>query len=577
MLGGALKVGVYTGAKLLAVSSPILCPVLLREPSNNYTEEPILYVFNNAHNVNQSMRIYPDDEITKELVEKSRFDPEANTFIIVHGWLTGVNTTFYQQAGKNIALGATVTGGSRLRRMERQKYRPNVILVDWSQQSRLSLWSASAALERVARRLAQKLRQLAIVGGLKPELMHCIGHSFGAHICGQTARFAFPAGSGGGGGNSSTSLGRMGRVTALDPSGQCFELGVKDESTYVGVRPSDALLVDALISNNSPFGNIYNLAQYNLQINNGRRQENCSVLNPEVATSYFVDTVGFLLGNQANAQTITCDHFYATRFLYEELSPICSFIGYTCQSYEDYVRGRCGECSGAEQCYAIDNEFQKALPSVEHSLEHIARHSSYLDPFSVSRNQAPAGSVQYDNRRVYYIRTQNGTPYCSECFLQSALSVGSLFAQSNTEFLSRTEMTYRISVQLNDTLDVSASFRTEQFKLQVYDSSGRVLSVVSAVNDEPTSTIGLFGPWTSDGQANSAFGLDDKTLTALIELDKTMAASMLELGADQFTAAPIGGVAVIYKMGNNWDPNGFGLRNPVYKISFDYLSASNEE
>lgn len=410
LLGNVLYTGVQGGTTLLQVASPILCPLLLKEASDNFTSQPTLYVHNNPLNVNQSTSIAADDAITSELVEAAKFDPNANTFIFIHGWMNGVNVSGWQHRAKNVALGAASDGSG-----SNGPYRPNVILVDWSEVAALSLFEANATIERMALRLAKMLRQLVELGGLKPKLMHCIGHSFGAHFCGQVARFAFPA-------NSTNLSQRMGRVTGLDPAGQCFNIGAKDESSYSGLRPSDALVVDAFHSNRSPIGNLYNLAQYDVRINNGFFQPGCSTADPQYATEYTVDAISYLFGSQQGLSTVLCDHNYSQDFAFLKLLPVCSYVGYACHSYEDFTRGRCAQCSNSKQCYVMDFEYQRVRASVNSSLEHVANYSSSLNNFSGGQggqNQSETtatsdGSVPYEDRRVYHIRMRD-PPVCSEC------------------------------------------------------------------------------------------------------------------------------------------------------------------
>lgn len=432
IFGQVAKTVIYGSAALAQLNSPILCPLLKHETDKDNEDQPILFVFKNNLNKEQAYRIYSDDEITERLVDEAQFDSGQMTLVFVHGWMGGIHKELWLSEAKNAAL----RSGSA--------FRPNVIIVDWSEFASGTLYEATENSLRVSRRLARLLSQLAAVGGLRPDLMHCLGHSIGTHICGQAARAAFPIqwGASRGGGGAATGASpperRFGRITGLDPGGFCYELQMKNETNYPGLRPSDALLVDAYYSNRSPFGNRYPVGQYNVRLNNGFFQKPCSVWqNPEVARDYFRAAMRFAFGGavSANNEVLTCDHYFATRFAHQ-LPPtrICSYVGYHCDSYRNYLRGKCGLCDSPAQCYSMNFEYQTDAPSIEHALTHIRAHSSYfLDSGSGGSRpaaaSAPLGGVPYEERRTYFTRIADEEPYCSK------FAVGT--SEKNPKFSSR--------------------------------------------------------------------------------------------------------------------------------------------
>lgn len=436
LFGQVAKAVVYGGASFARLNNRLLCPLLTSSylaggsspasetnpadsrPSLDNEEQPTLFVFNDHLNNARAFKIFADEEITREMLDEAAFKRQQMTYIFVHGWLGGIHSELWLTEAKNAVLRSSWRSA---------EFMANVIVVDWSEYASGSLYSATRNSFKVSRRLAKMLEQLVSVGGLKAELMHCLGHSIGTHICGQAARLAFPVQPRPTGTPVSLYLNqtRLGRITGLDPGGFCFELGVHNESTYEGLRPSDALLVDAYYTNRSPFGNRYQVAHYNVRINNGFFQAPCSVwYNPDTARQYFRAAIRFLTGNTGNNELLTCDHYFATKLTEQSLPSqagqsesnrytSCSFVAYACDSYKSFVRGRCGQCGlDNRSCYTMDFEYQRTSASAAHAIQHIRRHSALASDSSSSSQ--PLGGVAYADRRVFYMRVSSDTNMCSK-------------------------------------------------------------------------------------------------------------------------------------------------------------------
>lgn len=418
LFGQLTKTVVYGGAAVAQLNSRMLCKVLAHEMDRGNVNQPTLYLFGSPHAKDKAFKIYADDEVTPEMLEEAKFDPEQPTILFVHGWLGGLQNELWLSAAKDAALRASsdLFDSKPLASSLPPSYRPNVIVVDWSELAQGSLYTATQNSYRVSSRLGRLLGQMARAGELRPELMHCLGHSIGAHICGRAARQAFPAEpQPAGSGLELSNRRRFGRITALDPGGFCYELGIRNESAYAGLRPSDALLVDAYYSNRSPFGNRFQVAHYNVRLDNGLLQRPCSVWrNPSLATDYFRAAVRFALGSIGHNDVLTCDHYFGTRFAGQLPPATCSYVGYACDSYKSFLRGRCGRCESPADCYAMDFEYQRANASSHHFLDHIRRHSSLLSAqFNQLDPDSPPGGVPYEQRGAYYMRVAGREPYCS--------------------------------------------------------------------------------------------------------------------------------------------------------------------
>lgn len=436
LFGQVAKTVVYGGASFARLNNRLLCPLLtsglpgaLAETSSlgaagggssdkASEEQPTLYAFNDHLNNGRAFRIYADEEITRPMLQEAAFNKHQMTFIFVHGWLGGIHNELWLSEAKNAVLQSSWRSAD---------FKANVIVVDWSDLASGSLYAATRNSFKVSRRLASLLRQLASLADLRPELMHCLGHSIGTHICGQAARQAFPVQPRSSGSKPDVFLRqpRMGRISGLDPGGFCYELGIKNESTYEGLRPSDALLVDAYYTNRSPFGNKYQVAHYNVRINNGFFQAPCSVwFNPDTASQYFRAAVRFITGNTGYNELLTCDHYFATKLAEQSLPSqagqvssgrlaSCSFVAYACDSYRSFARGRCGQCGlDGQACYTMDFEYQRTNASTAHALQHIRRHSALAS--ESSGDQQPTGGVAYADRRVFYMRVSSDSTMCSK-------------------------------------------------------------------------------------------------------------------------------------------------------------------
>lgn len=405
------------------LNSRLLCTLLARgEPDLPIEDQPTLYVFPIDKQPERAFRIYADDDISADLVREARLNASQPTVLLIHGWLGGINNEFWLSQARTTVLRSNMLAESVT------GFKANTIVVDWSQFAEGSLYTATRNSLTVSKRLGRMLRRLYQLDAITPQLTHCLGHSIGAHICGQAARIAFlnvttPTSVPSPWRNlqtvASSSQVKLGRITGLDPGGFCYELNIQNESIYAGLRPSDAHLVDAYYTNRSPFGNRYQVAHYNVRINNAFLQRSCQVWrNSTHATEYFRATVRFLFGNVGHNDIITCDHYFATELAHQALSgtPHCSFVSFSCDSYRSFVRGRCGECASNEQCYSMDAEYQKPTPSIMNiwrKLKADAKQVANQNIGNVQNEVATSGTL-YDDRLVYYMRTRSVAPLCSK-------------------------------------------------------------------------------------------------------------------------------------------------------------------
>lgn len=523
LFGKLAKGVVYSGAQLARLNNRLLCTFLTHESEPDNEDQPTLYVFNDVTSMDRAFRIYADDEINLDMLREAQFDSTQMTIFLVHGWLGGIHNELWLSEAKNVALKHSKANEDDNNLFS---FKPNVVVVDWSDLALGSLYTATQNSRKVSTRLARLFRELAFVGNLKPQLMHCIGHSIGLHICGRAAREAFPQPA-----SSKANLSQLmawnkfGRISGVDPGGFCYELDIRgSESSFEGMRPSDALLTDAYYTNRSPFGNKFQVAQFNVRVNDAFFQRACSVWkNPEIAREYFQATVRFLMGNTGHNDLLTCDHYFATKLAAQSLQfeqtnettlnsltnsneLSCSLLAYSCQSHSDFIRGRCGLCrrNSPLDCYPMDFEYQRARPSIQHAWSHLERYTNFTrQADDIDRPVAaggPTGSIAYEKRSIYYMR-YNGTD-CSRLF------------RLRVQFYPPTDF-YPISAGLQ--------------QARLLDKRGQAIEMFDPLRNKLVDAIRLHGPWqlwkqkTTDENENENEQQDldsGEWQTALIEVPR---------------------------------------------------------
>uniref|UniRef100_A0A6P7FUG5 Uncharacterized protein LOC114332856 isoform X2 n=1 Tax=Diabrotica virgifera virgifera TaxID=50390 RepID=A0A6P7FUG5_DIAVI len=233
----------------------------------------------------------------------------------------------------------------------------NIICVDWSNGAALPNYvKASANTRLVGKQLSLLLRGLVEKNGLSLKKTHIIGFSLGAHIAG----FA------------GSDLGNLSRITGLDPAGPLFE----SQDPRARLDQSDAEFVDVIHSNGENLilgglGSSQPMGHVDFYPNGGRMQKGCSHLfvgavsdiiwSIEVPIAELAETIISELTqkpvnrnnfNQASAVEgrSLCNHRRAYHLFIDSVSPRCHFPAFPCESYEDFIDGKCFPCTEERQC-----------------------------------------------------------------------------------------------------------------------------------------------------------------------------------------------------------------------------------
>lgn len=204
----------------------------------------------------------------------------------------------------------------------------NVICVDWENGAILPNYvKATANTRLVGKQLAMLLQGLVANNGLSLRKTHLIGFSLGAHVAG----FA------------GAEIGNLSRITGLDPAGPLFE----SQDPRARLDQTDAEFVDVIHSNGENLilgglGSYQPMGHVDFYPNGGRMQKGCSNL--------FVGAVSDIIWSSAVEGRSLCNHRRAYKFFTDSVSPRCHFPAFPCDSYEDFLAGKCFPCTDERKC-----------------------------------------------------------------------------------------------------------------------------------------------------------------------------------------------------------------------------------
>ncbi|KAG9510245.1 Lipase member H, partial [Fragariocoptes setiger] len=383
-IGKILDTILFNGARIVKEGSPRLCPVFGRNQKGMPKHEPSMHIYARSLARGSPFIVRANDTITEEMIKESGLRSDQPTMILIHGWLGSVAHEKWILDAKRSAFAAN------------NQFAGNFILVDYAITAKKGLFAMYPDTFTLSKRLANMLRMISAISGAKPETFHCLGHSYGSHICGIMSREAFGPR-------------EVGRITGLDPGGFCYERGTENVQTYKGLRPTDAIIVDTLMSSTTSWGINKNIGQFNIRVNRGYKHEQCStVSNSTNARLLFEAVKQILTGAKDYNHLVTCDHYVATTIVSHRLPDECQQIAYLCRSYQDMERGRCGVCgdeAGADgppnQCYVVDYGYQQYNKEAS----------------DIISKQAQAVRAQYgtynNDRRQYFLITSPKEPFCA--------------------------------------------------------------------------------------------------------------------------------------------------------------------
>ncbi|BET00389.1 Triacylglycerol lipase [Nesidiocoris tenuis] len=278
-------------------------------------------------------------------IERSNFDSKRLTKFIIHGFIDTPLSSWIKEM--------------RLALLKHRDY--NVIVVDWAGGSLPLYTQATANTRLVGLEIAYLINYLKDNHGLKPEQVHLIGHSLGAHTAGYAGE-RVPG---------------LGRITGLDPAEPYFH----GMPPMVRLDPTDAELVDVIHTDATSillmgYGMVEPVGHLDFYPNNGKAQPGCDITENPLPLTLVRQGI-----EEASRVLVACNHIRAIKLFIESINGHCPYLGYRCSSYNAFTQGKCFSCGVNGTNCAVMGFHAEKMPGV-----------------------TPGGK--------YYISTGKDTPFC---------------------------------------------------------------------------------------------------------------------------------------------------------------------
>ncbi|CAG9576066.1 unnamed protein product [Danaus chrysippus] len=260
----------------------------------------------------ERVQVYPGTQFGLEWVD---FRPDRRTILIVHGFMSHSNASWVLDMTRAFLEWRDV----------------NVIAVDWSKGGNTwKYWRAVANTRRVGSDVVGFMKQLMSATGANVKDFHFIGHSLGAHIVSYV----------------SYHIGRVARITGLDPAQPCFRTSSRVER----LDETDADFVDVIHTNGRllkkiGFGLPDPIGHADFYPNGGMEQPGCRNETRTIWSTLFP-------GSVARLQQAICSHGRAYLLFTESLiNNNCSFIAHNWNlTYEGVNASILAACDRAAPC-----------------------------------------------------------------------------------------------------------------------------------------------------------------------------------------------------------------------------------
>jgi len=273
---------------------------------------------------------YSDVTSVKNL---SNINPSLPLKIVIHGFQSTVKTGWAQDIKDAILDIEDV----------------NVYLVDWRGGTGnfgdgIYIYDQAVSNTRVVAAQVAKVIEQFNVEGMSLADVHLIGHSLGAHMCGEVGKLL----------NS-----KVGRITGLDPASPGYE-GL---DAIVRLDETDGQYVDSIHTDGrnaggsvekrilcGGLGTMQASGHLAVYVNGGEGQPGCILeeRNPLCMWPWGIRTVEQGSSRMKSEFTLYCSHTRVTKLFVESItSAPCAFTIHKCDSYDLFQNGECLKCPSA--------------------------------------------------------------------------------------------------------------------------------------------------------------------------------------------------------------------------------------
>lgn len=260
--------------------------------------ESYVYFYDFAHNETSVHRI---NEAAKGILSYNKLDKRKKFIIFVGGYRSNINKNTEQ----------------RIRDTFKNLPNSYLLILDHSLYTNDNLGNKKS-YERSVQYAYYIGRALAIMlinlkeQGISAKNMHCIGHSLGSHILGNTGDIFY-----------NITRDKIARITALDPAGPCYSNSLIEEQVRKGV----ADYVEIYHCNAGGLGSTSVLGDIDFFVNTGQFQPNCKTpLIPGIFDS---------------SKAAKCSHKACVTIWTATVKNRQWFVASKCDSYKLYDGGLC--------------------------------------------------------------------------------------------------------------------------------------------------------------------------------------------------------------------------------------------
>ncbi|CAO1428370.1 unnamed protein product [Diamesa serratosioi] len=235
-----------------------------------------------------------------DIVNHDDFDFNRKTLLYFHGWIED----FESESSQTIAK-AYIERGDH-----------NIIMGDWGRYSFSEYFLVIPRFTQIARTVGRMVFEM-IESGLDVETLHCVGHSFGSHICGIVGRTVQQISSG---------QYKINRISGLDPAFYGFYPPLIEGP----ISKDDAEFVDTIHTDSFWIGSPYPAGHVSFFPNDAKIQPGC----PPLRFAGYMDFINNF-----------CSHQHAWRYWSESVKPARAqgFPALRCKTYKNFKNNLCND------------------------------------------------------------------------------------------------------------------------------------------------------------------------------------------------------------------------------------------